>query len=195
MPSNIDPLGPPEMSVPNPTCNPFVEGGLQRKDGIGEIGIRQRTMRDSRLAGLNCLHVGRTEKIAVCQNTLTPEQPKTIEALGVRYAVASKDVGMFPVTFGTMRLDMTTAMPGHRAEAFKRHAGTGRNETRRNGRLHQCLGIVKMAINIPEQVLRAANSGVWRYVAVIVRTLICIIHRNLADHCALPALETDIGEN
>src|SRR5258708_16514506 len=127
----------------------FFEGGLERKDGMGEIGIRQRTMRDSRLAGPNCLHVGRTEKIAVCQNTLTPEQPKTIEALGVRYAVASKDVGMFPVTFGTMSLDMTTALPGHRAEAFKRHVGTGRNETRPNGRLHQSLAISQTPINHP----------------------------------------------
>src|SRR5258708_11419443 len=46
----------------------FFEGGLQRKDGIGEIGIRQRTMRDSRLAGPNCFPFRPTEKSVLVPN-------------------------------------------------------------------------------------------------------------------------------
>src|SRR6516164_994824 len=178
-----------------PDMQSLLERGLQREDGAGEISIGKRTMRDARTPRVDRIHIGRADQVGMRQHRVAAKQPEAIEAFGVGDAVPFEHIAVFPIAFRTMGLNVAIASLCERAERFKRCISAGRNEARRyNGPYKPCC-IIRMARDVTDQVFRAAQRCIGRCIAVIVRTLVGIVHHDLADQRALAGLKAGFGED
>ena len=177
-----------------PDMSALVERGAQRKHGVGKVKIRQWAMRDAGAGRLDVVEVVGRNEVRMRKNGPVGEQAEFSQYLRVGAAETVADVFAGPVAFAAMRLHMTARLMRDLSQPLQQRVGATRHEAWRDRRMHQ-RPLARLHLGQPlDEAPGVGDRRICIGIAIKIRALRGIVHRHLADQCALAAVQADFGQ-